>query len=255
MQIDLLPNLPTSGWYNCIITAFDVFSRYLFAYPLIEATATSTAKVLIDIMTKHSYLPTTLLTNKGSVFTSVIFEEITKIIGITLKYATTKHPQTKGKLEKTHASLKTNLKMASGEYRWQWHKYLPLAVLNYNTSYHTSIGCEWTRFFHGRLPYNILDLKIGLNPNEKILPTTDYEEELQRKTQILIDQTKRNVVQLYLKYKEYYDRKARVAPLKEKEFCLSYSQKRTIKDLKSHFATSDGSVHTLPKSHYQMITM
>ena len=32
--------------------------------------------------------------------------------------------------------------MASGEYRRQWHKYLPLAVLNHNTSYHASIGCE-----------------------------------------------------------------------------------------------------------------
>ena len=104
------------------MTAIDVFSRYLFAYPLIEATATSVAKVIIDIMTKHSYLPTTLITDKGSAFTSKILEEITEILGITLKCATTKHPQTIGKLERTHASLKTNLKMASGEYRRQWHK-------------------------------------------------------------------------------------------------------------------------------------
>ena len=55
MQIDLLPNLPTSGGFQTVMTAIDVFSRYLFAYPLIEATATNVAKVLIDIMTKHSY--------------------------------------------------------------------------------------------------------------------------------------------------------------------------------------------------------
>ena len=64
-QIDLLPNLPTSGGYQTVMTAIDVFSRYLFAYPLIEATATSVAKVIIDIMTKQSYLPTTLITTKG----------------------------------------------------------------------------------------------------------------------------------------------------------------------------------------------
>ena len=64
MQLDLLPNLPPSGGYNCVMTAIDVFSRYLFAYPLIEATAANTAKVLIDIMTKHSYLPTTIITDK-----------------------------------------------------------------------------------------------------------------------------------------------------------------------------------------------
>ena len=48
------------------MTAIDVVSRYLFAYPLTEATATNVAKVIIDIMTKLSYLPTTLITDKGS---------------------------------------------------------------------------------------------------------------------------------------------------------------------------------------------
>ena len=71
--------------------AIDVFSRYLFAYPLIEATATNVAKVIIDITTKHSYLPTTLITDKGIAFTSTIIAEITQILGITLKCATTKH--------------------------------------------------------------------------------------------------------------------------------------------------------------------
>ena len=33
MQIDLLPELPPSGGYENIVTAMDVFSRYLFAYP------------------------------------------------------------------------------------------------------------------------------------------------------------------------------------------------------------------------------
>ena len=33
MQIDLMPDLPPSGGYANIVTAMDVFSRYLFAYP------------------------------------------------------------------------------------------------------------------------------------------------------------------------------------------------------------------------------
>ena len=154
MQIDLLPNLPPSGGYENIITAMDVFSRYLFAYPVADASAANTAKVIIDRMTKHTYLPTTLITDKGSAFTSKLVAEIVQILGIQIRCATTKHPQTIGKLERTHASLKTNLKMASGAYRRQWQKYLPLAVLNYNTSYHSTLGCEPSRIFHGRIPYN-----------------------------------------------------------------------------------------------------
>ena len=220
MQIDLLPNLPPSGGYENVLTAIDVFSRHLFAYPLADASAINVAKAPIDIMTKHAYLPTTLITDKGTAFTSTIIAEVTQILGITLKCATTKHPQTTGKLERTHASLKTNLKMACGEYRRQWHKYLPLAVLNHNTSYHASIGCEPTRVFHGRIPYNILDHKLGNNPNEKISPTTEFAEEIQNRTKTLIDKTKQNIMQSYIKYKEYYDRKAKAAPLKENEFCF-----------------------------------
>ena len=215
MQIDLLPNLPTSGGYQTVMTAIDVFSRYLFAYPLVEATASNTAKVLIDIMTKHSYLPTTIITDE-----SKIIAEITHVLGITLKCATTKHPQTIGKLERTHASLKTNLKMASGEYRRQWHKYLPPAVLNYNTTYHSSIGCEPSKVFHGRIPYNVLDHKLGNNPNKDFLPTTEFAEELQQRTKVLIDKTKHNIMQSYLKYNEYYDQKAKAAPLSEQDFCF-----------------------------------
>ena len=60
--------------------------------------------------------------------------------------------------------------------------------------------------------YKILDHKLGLNPNPKFVPTTDFADELQRRTQILIDSTKKLIMQSYSKYKEYYDRKVKAAP-------------------------------------------
>ena len=110
--------------------------------------------------------------------------------------------------------------MASGEYRKQWHKYLSLAILNYNTTYHSSIVCEPSRVFHGRVPDNILDHKLGLRFNPNIAPTTDFAEELLRRTKILYDKTKKNVMQSYIKYKKYYDKKAKASPLKEKDYCF-----------------------------------
>ena len=50
--------------YENIITAIDVFSRYAFAYPVSNHTAVNTAKVIIDIMTRHAYLPTLIITDK-----------------------------------------------------------------------------------------------------------------------------------------------------------------------------------------------
>ena len=171
-------------------------------------------------MTRHAYLPTLIIADKGSVFVSQVIHEVAEILGINLKHATTKHAQTIGVLERAHATNKTSLKMASGEYRKQWHKYLPIAILNYNTTNHSSVNCEPSRAFHGRVPHNILDHKLGLRFNLNIAPTTDFAEELLRRTKILYDKTKKNVMQSYIKYKKYYDKKAKASPLKEKDYCF-----------------------------------
>ena len=225
LQMDILPALPPSGGFQHVITAVDVFSRYLFAYPTSNPTAPAMAKVLIDIMCKHCYLPTKIITDKGSVFTSQVMDEVAVVLGVRLKIATTKHAQTIGILERSHASLKTTLKIASGEFRNQWHKYLPLAVLNHNTTYNASIGCEPTRVFHGRVPYNVLDFKLGYRHDSRPLPTTEMAEEIQRQTDTLIDQVKKNVMQAYLKYKSYYDKKAKACPLITSDYCFILNPK------------------------------
>ena len=91
MQIDLVPGLPPSGGYENIVTAMDVFFRYLFAYPTSNQDATIFAKVIINIMTKHAYLPTTLISDKGTAFTPHVIEKVACVLGITLKHATKKH--------------------------------------------------------------------------------------------------------------------------------------------------------------------
>ena len=110
-------------------------------------------------MTKQAYLPTMLISDKGTAFMSYKIKELPGVLGITLRHATTKHAQTIGLLERSHASIKQALKIETGERISLWHKYVNIAVLNYNTSYHTSICCEPSRVFHGRIPYNILNLK------------------------------------------------------------------------------------------------
>ena len=76
MQIDLVPELPPSSGYTNIVTAMDVFSRYLFAYPTSNQDANTIAEVLINMMTRHAYLPTTLISDKGTAFMSHVIKEV-----------------------------------------------------------------------------------------------------------------------------------------------------------------------------------
>ena len=114
MQIDLVPELPPSDGYENIVIAMDVFSSYLFAYPTSNQDPKTIAKVLINIMTQNAYLPTTLISDKGTAFMSQVIEEVAGVPGITLKHATTKHAQTIGLLERSHESIKQALKVETG---------------------------------------------------------------------------------------------------------------------------------------------
>ena len=50
LQMDILPNLPPSGGFDSIITAIDVFSRYLFPCQITRITAPTLSRVILDII-------------------------------------------------------------------------------------------------------------------------------------------------------------------------------------------------------------
>ena len=216
-QIGLVPGLPPSGGYENIVAAIDVLSRYLFAYPTSnqDAKTQKVAQVLINIVTKHAYLPTTFISDEGTAFTSHVIKEVASVLGITLKHATTKHAQTIGLLERSHASIKPALKIETGERRSLWHKYVSIAVLNYNTSYHASIGCEPSRVLHGRIPYNILDLKMGIRPQKIPPPDSQIAQDVLEQTETIFQAVRKNAMQAYIKYKAFYDKKANASKLKK----------------------------------------
>ena len=108
-------------------------------------------------------------------------------------------------------------------------------MLNYNTTYHSSIGCEPSKVFHGRTPFNVLDHKLGNNPNKKFLAnyricrrSTKQDTSPHRSNQKII-------MQAYLKYKDYYDRKAKAVPLKEKHYCFISQPKADTQSSKIPF--------------------
>ena len=118
-----------------------------------------------------------------------------------------------------------------------WHKYVQIAVMSYNTTYHETLGCEPSTVFHGRIPYNVLDLKLGMKPKWKTTPNSDIAEQLQKQIDEVRATTKDNIMMSYLKYKKYYDRKASAAPLKVNDYC--YILNPTADNQSTKFAFED----------------
>ena len=130
---------------------------------------------------------------------SHVIKEVAGVLCITLKHTTTKYAQTIGLLERSHASIKQTLKIETSERRSLWHKYVSIAVLNDNTSCHTSIGCEPSRGFHGRIPYNIPYLKMGIRPQKTPSPDSQIAQDVLEQTEMFFQDVRKNGMQAYLK--------------------------------------------------------
>ena len=100
--------------------------------------------------------------------------------------------------------MNTSLKKSSGDFWKQGHKHLPLAFLNYNSTYHTSTGFEHRRIFQRCVFYNLLDHKFQLKIKTGSVPTAEFADDLLRRTHVLNDRTKNNVMQSNLQNTKDY---------------------------------------------------
>ena len=161
-QVDIVGKFSDSVGFTHILIAKDVFSKYLFTIPLRNASASNVAKQLLHLFRRTSYIPKTVLSDIGTAFIAKVMAELSKLIEITMQYATLKHTQTVGSVERTHASLKKYLEINEKNLKKDWHRYVHLSTFVHNTSYHVSIGCTPTYLFHGRKPLKSLDVRFNL---------------------------------------------------------------------------------------------
>ncbi len=219
MMIDLVGPFPTSGGYSQILTAMDVFSRYFFTVPLVRVDAPSIVKALLHIFTTHAYIPNKIISDKGSVFVSHIFQELTQQLKIQTSHATVKHPQTIGSLERSHSTIKRLLGIHTNKRFTNWHRFLSLTTYEYNTTYHTTIGSTPTQIFHGREPIRPLDVRFNGKLAREHAKSFDDQTNLDQHM-ALYDKARENSILNFKSYRSYYDRKAKANPLSQDDFCF-----------------------------------
>ena len=204
LEIDSVGPLPASNGFTHILTAVAVFSRYLFAVPLRRPDTQSVVKGLLSIFTRHACVPKHILTDKGTSY-------------ILISHGTMKHAQTLGMAERTHAKLKKIPKISVNGDRPQCDRYVDIAKMANNTTYHDSLQGSPTEIFHGRVPYNPLDLQFR-NLNKQAETKCKDVNEVLDKMNFLSTENSDNIISAYHKYKAYYGRKARAQPLKVNDF-------------------------------------
>ena len=106
-----------AGWgYYYMVTVMDDFSRFILAWRLqVDMTSASLIEVVQDAidLTGMTDVPvedrTSLLSDNGSGYISRLFREYLRLVGIRHILAAPFHPQTNGKLERYHQTLKRDV--------------------------------------------------------------------------------------------------------------------------------------------------
>jgi len=79
-------------------------------------------------------LPSSIVSDRGSLFTSDFWKQITEAHGISRNLSTAFHPETDGQMERANASLEQYLRAYCNYQQDDWEKLLPIAEFCYNNT-------------------------------------------------------------------------------------------------------------------------
>ena len=137
------------GWgYYYLVTVMDDYSRYILAWKLQkDMSANSLIEVIQEAVdaTGMTDVPvedrTRLLSDNGAGYVSRTFREYLRLVGIGHILAAPYHPQTNGKLERYHRSIKREVNQVPYEFPGQLERAIADFVDYYNyRRYHKALG-------------------------------------------------------------------------------------------------------------------
>ncbi|SOV05179.1 uncharacterized protein UDID_17861 [Ustilago sp. UG-2017a] len=180
ISMDLIEQLPPSSDFTAILIAVDRLTKMAIFVPTTnELDAPKLAKLFLrHVYSKHG-LPTSIVSDRGSEFTSHFWRSLSTLLGIENHFSSAYHPQSDGQTERVNQVLEQFLRGYSNHLQMDWSDLLPLAEFSYNNAEHAST--QLTPFFanYGYHPRFSFDNTDPASP--ALFPTArSYAEQLKQ---------------------------------------------------------------------------
>ena len=152
IAMDFVVGLPVvAGGFDSVWVIIDRLTKS--AHFLLVKTrygASDYAELFVKEIVRLHGVPTSIVSDRGSQFTSKFWESFQKAMGTRLKFSTAFHPQTDGQSERTIQTLEDMLRACILDFGGSWRKHLHLVEFSYNNSYQASIQMAPFEALYGR---------------------------------------------------------------------------------------------------------
>ena len=154
VSIDIVGPLPVDGRSNrFIVTIMDVYSRYLIAVPVKNHRAATVSRCLYESVVAYFGAPRSILSDRGTEFTSIIWETLSQMLGAKIKLTAPYYPQGNAVIERSHRTLNNMLRtMLLEKERREWSSLVPSIMLYMNSMIQEKTGVSAGEILFGRNP-------------------------------------------------------------------------------------------------------
>ena len=178
-EIDLLGRIPGENDSNrFIVVAIDHYTKWLEAKVINHKTADEIQKAIEELIIEKHGTPEKILTDQGTEFENSKIQELAKEYGIKWIFASPRHHETVGAVERANQTLMNILKKLSNFGETSWTAKLPKAVWAYNISMHRAINTSPYILKYGKVPE--LQIDKELNQPEITIPKSETQEKRDR---------------------------------------------------------------------------
>ncbi|WVZ94230.1 hypothetical protein U9M48_040146 [Paspalum notatum var. saurae] len=108
------------------------------------------AKIYIENIVKLHGIPSKIVSDRGTQFTSRFWKSLHKAMGTNLDFSSAYHPQTDGQTERINQIMEDMLRACVLTYGKDWESSLPYAEFSYNNGHQASLGMAAFEALYGR---------------------------------------------------------------------------------------------------------
>ena len=180
--MDFVMGLPIStDWkgdsYDSILVIVNWLTKMVYYEPVkVTINTPSLAEVIINVVVRHHGLLDSIVTDRGSLFTSKFWSSLCYFLGIKRRLSTAFHPQTDGQTERQNSTMEAYLRAFVNFEQNDWAQLFPMAEFAYNNAKNASTGHTFFELnckYHPHISY-----KEDLDPRSKSKTTEKLSFEL-----------------------------------------------------------------------------